>query len=871
MKKWYFLLLFFSCIFSAGAQVNDDFSDGNFDSNPTWTGSDASWQVNSSFQLQSTNSVTNGIFYISTENALATVAQWEVLVRIDFNPSGANYVDVYLTSNLQNLSLSSGLQGYFVRIGNTNDEISLYKKNGNTETVIIDGVNGILNNSSNSIKLKVTRNAANQWELLRDLSGTGTSYTSEGTAVESTYTTSGYMGFLVKQSTPTFFGKHFFDDVKVSAYTPDVTPPSLVSANVTSPNTVDVMFSESVSESTAQNQLNYLVNNGVGIAVSATRDATNFSLVHLTFLNNFPNAVLLTLTATGISDLSGNVMDNGNIQFMYVTVGPFGVVIDEIMADPSPPVSLPELEWFEIKNTSGIDINLQGWRVGKPGSLSGPLPAYNLQKDSFLIICSSGSLAAMGAYGSAVSVTSFPSLGNGGDLLFIQNASGAVIHSVNYSDAWYQNELKKQGGWSLEMIDTHNPCMGIDNWRASNDPSGGTPGKKNSLDAINPDQTLPHLLRAYAPDSVHVVLVFDEQVDSTNASFITQYSISDGIGSPVSATALPYGFDRVQLILDASQALARNRIYTVTVNAVTDCSGNVVQQPATARVGLYEQTDSFSVVINEVLFNPKPSSNDYVEVYNRSGKILNLRNLYLANRNTSGVVSSITQVSGEDYLLFPEDFMVFTQSKDLVLHDYVALNPQQFIELSMPSYNDDAGNVILLNEQGNIVDELSYNQKWHFKLISDPEGVALERTGYDAVTQDEKNWHSAATNVGYGTPTYKNSQFTADGAGFGEISVTPDIVSPDNDGMDDYATINYQFPQPGYVANITIFDAAGRPVRYLQRNALCGLKGYFRWDGLGEKFQKLPVGMYIIYSEVFNLEGKTKKFKNVIVLARRNG
>lgn len=867
----YFIAAFLTCIFSVKAQVNDNFSDGDFTNNPTWTGTDASWQVNSSFQLQSANAVTNSNFYISTENTLATVAQWEFYVRLDFNPSGANYVDVYLTSNEQNLTLSSGLQGYFVRIGNTNDEISLYKKNGNIETVIIDGLNGVLNNSSNTIKLKVTRNASNQWELLRDLTGTGSSFTSEGTAIESTFTTSNYMGFLVKQSTPTFFNKHFFDDVSVTAYSPDVIPPALVSATVTSPNSVDIMYSEPVTQSSAQNQLNYLVSNGVGIAVSAVRDASNFALVHLSFLNNFPNSVLLTLTATSISDLSGNVLNTGSIQFMYTTVAPFGVVIDEIMADPSPPVGLPEVEWLEIKNTSGFDINLQGWRVGKPGSLSGPMPSYNLQKDSFLIICSSGSLAAMGAFGNAVSVTSFPSASNSGDLLFIQNASGVVIHSVNYSDSWYQNELKKNGGWTLEMIDTHNPCMGMDNWRASIDPSGGTPGRKNSIDAVNPDQTKPNLLRAYAPDSVHIVLVFDEQVDSTNAAFITQYQISDGIGTPVSATALPYSFNRVQLILNSSQALSRNRIYTVTVNAVTDCSGNPVQQPAIARVGLYEHTDSLGVVINEVLFDPKPSSNDYVEIYNRSGKILNLRNLYIANRNTSGVISSITQVSSDDYLLFPEDFMVFTQSKALVLHDYVALNPQQFIELSMPSYNDDAGNVIFLNEQGNIVDELQYNKRWHFKLISNPEGVALERTSYEAKTQDENNWHSAATSVGYGTPSYKNSQYSADGAGFGEISVTPDIVSPDNDGIDDYATINYQFPQPGYVANITIFDAAGRPVRYLQRNALCGLKGYYRWDGLGEKYQKLPVGMYIIYTEVFNLEGKTKKFKNVIVLARRNG
>lgn len=104
----------------------------------------------------------------------------------------------------------------------------------------------------------------------------------------------------------------------------------------------------------------------------------------------------------------------------------------------------------------------------------------------------------------------------------------------------------------------------------------------------------------------------------------------------------------------------------------------------------------------------------------------------------------------------------------------------------------------------------------------------------------------------------------------GEITVTPEIMSPDNDGLDDFATINYVFPEPGYVSSIKIFDASGRPVRYLVANALNGLRGYYRWDGLDDKQKKLPAGIYIIYTEVFNLQGKTKKFKNVIVLARKN-
>ena len=178
----------------------------------------------------------------------------------------------------------------------------------------------------------------------------------------------------------------------------------------------------------------------------------------------------------------------------------------------------------------------------------------------------------------------------------------------------------------------------------------------------------------------------------------------------------------------------------------------------------------------------------------------------------------------------------------------------------------------LINEscKVKITDELKYKDDWHFKLLDNKEGVALERIDYTAPTQQESNWHSAATSVNYGTPTYQNSQFKINDGVQGEIKLSPEIVSPDNDGQDDFATVEYNFPEAGYVASITIFDANGRPVRYLQRNALCGTSGSFRWDGLGERNQQLATGVYIVLTEVFNLSGKKKQFKKTIVVARRN-
>ncbi len=872
------LLALLTC-FTTQAQLSDNFNDGNFTSNPAWGGNTADFIVNASQQLQSNNTTASSNFYLSTASTKALSAQWDFYSLFTFNTSGTNYTDVYLIASAGDLTLTS-TTGYFVRIGNTDDEISLYRKDAGVAAVkIIDGMNGSTNTSNNAMRVRVTRNAANLWSLSRDLTATGSSYVSEGTVTDATYTISAFFGIWVRQSTASFFQRHFFDDIVVTDFVPDVTPPAVLSATATSINTVDVLFSEAVETASSQVAANYVVNNSIGAPLTAVRDAGNPALVHLTFTNNFPNRSSLLLTVNGVKDLVGNTQSNGTATFSFFTAVQYDVLIDEIMADPTPLVGLPDAEWIELRNTSGFDINLLGWRIGKPSGQSGPLPSYVLKADSFVLICTGSAVAALSAFAPTLAVTSFPSLGNTGDQIFLRSAEGVLIHVVNYSDTWYQNELKKGGGWTLEMIDRKNPCSGMSNWKASTDAKGGTPGKKNAVDGINADATAPTLLRAYASDNLNIVLVFSEPLDSSKAAVAGSYSISDGIGAPQTATPLSFAFDRVALRLSAP--LQASKIYTVTANALTDCAGNVVPSNQAARVGLFENLLRNDVVVNEILFNPAPNSNDYVELYNRSNKIINLRNSYLANRSTSGAIASVTQLSTEDYLLFPKEYIVVTQSAPLVKAVYVANNPAAFVEINMPSYNDDAGIVLLLNEQGAIVDEINYKDDWHFKLIGDEEGVALERINFDDTTVDNlqtltineqaANWHSAATNVGYGTPTYKNSQYRLDASVQGTMTATPEIVSPDNDGLDDFLTLDYNFPEPGYVANVTIFDAAGRPVRYLQRNALAGLKGYYRWDGLGEKNRILPAGIYIVYTEVFNLQGKTKKFKNVVVLARRQG
>ncbi len=839
------LAIFLLTSLSTRAQLFENFDDGNFTENPVWSGDSSSFTVNNDLQLQSNNFIPNSTYNLVAPNFQCGSTQWEFWMRLAFNPSSANYIDTYLTSSGSNLTDSANT-GYFVRAGNTDDEVSLYRRDVNRIlTKIIDGENGILDHTNNILKIKVIRDSIGKWNLYRDLSGTGNFYTKEGTVTDSTYTTSSWFGFLIKQSTASFFQKHFMDDIRIKSFVPDGSPPQIVSATAISSTKVDVLFNETIDNSTNIFS-NYSANNGLGMPDSVIIDRQNSSLAHLTFSNSFTNGYTYTLTVNGVKDLSENAISNATVIFSFYRPQHYDIVIDEIFADPSPKVGLPGYEWIELKNTSRFPINLKGWKVSSVSNASAAFKEFTLKPDSFVIVSSTSAASSLSAFGKTISVTNFPSLVNDGDLISLQDETGKIIHAVQYSSDWYQNELKKDGGWSLEMIDTKNPCPGFSNWTSSKDNNGGTPGTKNSVDGINNDETAPKLISAFPTDPVTITLVFNEPVDDLNAAIANNYNIDNNL-SVMHTNAIAPLFDQVNITVN--NPITEGIIYKITAKNISDCAGNKISINNSARFGLPQKADSFDIVVNEILFNPLPAGVDYVELYNRSNKIIDLSKTYIANRNSNNVLSSIYQLTTENLLFFPNDFMVITTDPAIVKSQYLTQNPDAFLKIkSLPSFPNDKGNVILLNEQGNIIDEVAYSDKWHFPLIHNTEGVSLERIDYNAPSV-QSNFHSAATSAGYGTPGYKNSQYKLTGEFRGDITVTPAIFSPDNDGNEDFATINYHFPSPGFVANITVFDASGRPVRYLEKNSLSGTNGYYRWDGLDDKSRKLPQGIYIIYTE----------------------
>lgn len=545
------------------------------------------------------------------------------------------------------------------------------------------------------------------------------------------------------------------------------------------------------------------------------------------------------------------------------TAARFDVLITEVMSDPSPQVGLPNSEYLELKNNSKLPLSLNGWKLSDASSTATINSSLIIPVDSFVILCTNASVAAFSVFGRTIGVSSFPSLDNEGDIISIRSPTGKSIHSITYSVAWHANALKEDGGWSLEMIDAANPCNGAENWTSSIHPSGGTPGKVNSVARSNPDLLPPSLLRAWAIDSVTLQLLFNEPLDSAVAASVSKYALAGN--NILSAVPQSPAFDRVNLKL--SNALSSGSVSNLHVSGISDCTGNSFGSDVSVRVGLAQQGALMDMIINEILFNPRSGGNDYVELYNRSGKIIDAAQLSLGNRDAQGNIASLKKLSNMPFYLFPGDYCVVSENIAGIANFYKYQEPL-LLPGTLASYPDGSGDVVLINGSGTILDEVRYSEDWHFGLISDADGVALERLDPGRSGQDRYNWHSASSLSGFGTPGYRNSQASPATTSRG-LAVEPLIFSPDNDGHSDIVEIHFDTDVPGAVVNIFIFDGNGRMLRPLVRNAIAGTKNVWIWDGLDKANNKLPIGPYIVFVEMVYLDGKTMHWKKPVFLARR--
>jgi hypothetical protein len=648
----------------------------------------------------------------------------------------------------------------------------------------------------------------------------------------------------------------------------DTLPPFVDKPEWVTSQQIRLYFNEPLEYGEANNTANYSADQGIGHPYASLL-LENRMVVDLLFLNPFPEETTFNLTIKNLADWCNNVMPTTTFPFTYYVEKPFDIVINEIMADPEPVVGLPGYEYLELYNTTGYDLGISGWTIAA-GSTVREIPAATINAGEYLVLCSGEATAELENYCKTIAVSGFPSLTNSGQTLVLRNRREEIISSVTFSDQWYQNEYKAEGGWSLEQIDPYNPCGEQDNWKASVNLRGGTPGQINSIDAENPDTESPELLRAAVPDKNTVQLFFSESLHPETAKSNLNYWIDHGLGHPDTVELIAPGNTSVWLSFDRN--FEYHTLYEIEIQGdITDCSGNIINGQNTARFAIPQTPETFDLVINEILFNPFAGGVDFVEIYNRSDKVFDLNRWYIASfDDETNNYQGVTRAADEGHLIFPGEYLVITKNPEIVMEQYYTQNPGGFAKAaSLPSFNNDRGHAIIMDNLENRIDQLTYTEDMHFALLASNKGVSLERISYDRPADDQTNWHSASEVVGFATPAYQNSQFNPQVDREEKISIAPEVFSPDNDGYQDVTNITFTIEEPGTVATIKIFDSRGRLLRILANNLLLGINQTITWDGLDDKNQKAPMGIYVVFIELFDLEGNVKQYKKSVVVASK--
>ena len=861
-RKIYFFACMLFCA-SVQAQIFDDFSDGDITNNPTWAGDVDSFTVNASSQLQ-LNATVAGKVYLSTPIQMSSNdMEWRFWIRENFAPSDNNLARFYLMSDRQNLS-DTGLYGYYLRFGEnlSNDAVRLFRQQGNTHTLLCSATDGAISSSFN-ICVKVIRTIDGEWVLYCSDNGS-TSLKEESRCTDTALFPVNYIG-LICQYTASNRSNFYFDDIYCGSVYVDTIPPVVtgISVNKQTNNEIIIRFSEDIDSVSALDKTNYSIDNTIGIPNSIYFSQGSSSEIHILYNTPFPVNTSLKLSIHAIADVVGNIMADTAFDFFLYQSQIFDIVISEIMAKPSPTVNLPNAEYIELYNRRDFPIDLNGWQL-QIGSGTRTLGNTIIQPHEYLIVTATANATLFGNYGNVISVSSMQ-LTDGGQTLRLTDPNANTIHFVSYSDAWHENAIKKAGGWSLEMIDTDNPCEEENNWKSSQSNVGGTPAKENSIAKKNSDVTFPALRLVASETEDEITVYFTETILPNKLTNKKAYSLSHSLHVD---TILSIDANFTSARLKLSTPLKHGTIYTLTLaDRFPDCVGNNTLFRASVDFAFAVAPQANEIIINEILFNPKENGVDFVEIYNRSDKVIDLRHLRLSTYKSDGSLDTGKIVSSIGEQFFPQQYKVLTTNPSIVQQHYTCPYPETFISMSsLPAYNNEKGTVILLH-QDEIVDLFSYNESMHYPLLKSVKGVSLERINFDRKTQDAFNWHSAASTVGFATPGYRNSSYSDNMEQASHFEVYPEIFSPDNDGYNDNVSLSYSFPQAGYRASVFIYNASGIKVRELVNNQLLETEGYFTWDGIIDGGIKASVGTYIFLIEYWNLNGEVKRIKKTCTLA----
>ena len=369
------------------------------------------------------------------------------------------------------------------------------------------------------------------------------------------------------------------------------------------------------------------------------------------------DSIIATASMTSLSSKTYNIIakviyssdedTSNNSKYFSFTVTPPGnnyndVVINEIMYAPVP----GEPEWIEIYNKSTSAINLKGLSVSDNSTKVKVIQNnFNLDANSYLVISKDSSILNLYEVGSQIIVSTFPALNNTGDAVVIKDSINVVLDSLEYLPGWGGST----GGRSLERISISESSTVQTNWGSSQSLNKATPGKVNSITPKNNDLKI----LSFKPEKEFAIIgeAINFQIEIKNAGLSAVNNFQILFYKDSNKDSIPQSNELISNLSGNSIQPNENASYSVSTNNFDngvnqfiakilfaddeDSTNNIAFTKISAAKINEERND---IVINEFMYAPTSPQPEWIELFNRSDKTINLKNYKIADENDTVVV-----------------------------------------------------------------------------------------------------------------------------------------------------------------------------------------------------------------------------------------
>lgn len=759
---------------------------------------------------------------------LSETNEARISLHLPFKTSSANWVEwsVYSIGSMEKNQL-------VMTYGGSKDQVKLILRSNTQESVLFSSKQGVSENFHSQCRLIYNRSGI---RLL--INGSLSLDTHLIVRMNYSLSAEATTSIKIKQSTASFWGKHHIDNWYAGEIVKDTSAPLLTKITRSGEEQITLSFSEEVHwDSTSRVQFPPWANL---VHPSVIQHDSSITLRFNTFLKD----TTYRLFVGNIRDTSGNTMTDSSlvVELVYGEVPkPGDLIFNELMIDPSPAVSLLEVEYVELYNRSKQFLRLEGIHISDDKTTV-LLPLVLLRPDSFLVI--SKEAVTPGGY----VLPKFMALNNAEEV-FLLKVGQTLIDSFYFNLDSYSPS--PNGGVSLERVNPIISCSFPTNWNWSSHPSGGSPNAENSL----LDQQ-----------------VGSEAIDIVNSVIASDSTLEVSFNRPVNWTQSPpkaYVDNRLAEfrsrtktsgVIQSNSLSSPNREYSFELGPVQGCNradqqhfrGNLIR-PGTPKVG--------ELLFNEIMYDPGENWSEYIELLNAGSQYIDLSQFQLQFVK-GDTVHSVMSLSDDLRIIEQGHLVLITSNTNFCMEHYCPPEAVVLFGNLFPLPN--AGGKILLSAVSDstwVIDSLAYDSEMHFDWLRSTKGVSLERVGNLPI------WNSSSGFYGGGTPGMENSHQPISNLEDQEvIKVLNPVVSPNSDGFQDALLIAVNSKTSNLVLEASVFDRFGERVSVVSELQTFGSSQILRWDAVSMNGDLLPSGVYFLVFQGMDDRGRSFRFTHAITL-----